>query len=113
MTFIAILMAMLGYGLANTFYLLGGSLVLILLASPYKYSLPYLALSPPKDYESSYKYLHEAIHTSRNAYYYLESCLSGEKEFSETIFKEYMISALTAMSVAFSMITGKNMQNVY
>jgi len=86
--------------------LLMGSLGLIFIVLGLQIYTSYLALSP-QDAENSYKYVHSAIHSNRDAYHYLKFCISGEKEFSEDLFKEYMISSLTAMSVAFLITTRK------
>jgi len=86
--------------------LLMGSLGLIFVVLGLQIYTSYLALSP-QDTENSYKYVHSAIHSNRDAYHYLELCILGEKEFSEDLFKEYMISSLTAMSVAFLITTRK------
>jgi hypothetical protein len=86
--------------------LLMGSLGLIFIVLGLQIYTSYLALSP-QDTENSYKYVHSAIHSNRDAYHYLELCISGEREFSEELFKEYMISSLTAMSVAFLITTRK------
>ncbi len=86
--------------------LLGGALALIFLATGLQIYTSYLALSP-QDAENSYKYVHSAIHSNRDAYHYLEMCISGEREYSEELFKEYLISSLTAMSVAFLITTRK------
>jgi len=86
--------------------LLSSALVLIFLALGLQIYVSYLALTL-QDLENSYKYVHSAIHSNRDAYHYLELCISEEKEFSQDLFKEYMTSSLTAMAVAFSITTRK------
>jgi len=57
----------------------------------------------------SYKYLHEAVHVARNAYYYLDKCGQADSgiEFDHKIFQNYLISTLTATSLALSLATGE------
>jgi len=86
--------------------LLFASLVFTVIAIILQVFSAYLTLSP-KSHENSYPYIHEAVHTCRNAYYYLELCTLGDYQYSEEIFKEYLTSALTAMAIAFSMTTGR------
>lgn len=102
--FLITLVIILGLGFIKVLFVL---LVLTMLAIGLQVSAAYLTLSP-KNYEGSYQYVHEAIHTTRNVYYYLELCHLGDYQYSEETFKEYLISALTAMAIAFSMTTGKN-----
>lgn len=104
--FLITLTIILGLGLVKVLYLLFASLVLTMLAIILQVFSAYLTLSP-KNHENSYQYIHEAIHTTRNLYHYLELCNQGDYQYSEEIFKEYLISALTAMALAFSMTTGR------
>jgi len=105
--FLITLVIILGLGFIKVLYLLFVLLVLTMLAIGLQVSAAYLALSP-KNYEGSYQYIHEAIHTTRNVYHYLELCDLGDYPYSEETFKEYLTSALTAMALAFSMTTGKS-----
>jgi len=105
--FLITLVIILGLGFIKVLYLLFVLLVLTMLAIGLQVSAAYLALSP-KNYEGSYQYIHEAIHTTRNVYHYLELCDLGDYQYSEETFKEYLTSALTAMALAFSMTTGKS-----
>lgn len=89
-----------------TFLILFGVYFLILLIfqifSTYTYS-------KTTRYAEAYNYLHEAIHLARNAYHYLEQCYSPEQpqtHFEKELFREYMISVLSAASAAFSLVTG-------
>jgi len=56
-----------------------------------------------------FEYLHEAIHTTRNAYYYLDQCTQPDSDiqFDEATFQNYLITTLTAVSIAFSLETGE------
>ncbi|MCV6637833.1 hypothetical protein [Candidatus Albibeggiatoa sp. nov. NOAA] len=62
-------------------------------------------------HKNSQEYIHEAVHTIRNAYYYLKLCKSNDYpnvKFEELYFKKYLTSSLTAASIAFYLTTGKN-----
>lgn len=91
---------------SDTKVLLIATLVFIFFTLGLQSYTSYFALST-QDTENSYKYVHSAIHSNRDAYHYLEMCISGEREYSEELFKEYLISSLTAMSVAFLITTRK------
>ena len=104
--FFAALAIWLGVGIGKVLVLLPLLMFLIFTALFLQFYSSYLT-SSSKSYEKSYEYVHEAVHTLRNAYYYLELCKSQKLEYEEKTFREYMISTLTAASVAFSMITGK------
>jgi len=102
---IAMLTIIYGSGIIYVLYPLIALLVLIPTGLALQLYTTYF--SSYQNYKDSYTYVHEAIHTSRNAYHYLELCMIGEVEFSQDTFRQYMISASTAMAIAFSLTTGE------
>lgn len=60
-------------------------------------------------YAEATKCIHDAIHTARDAYHYLDWCHSPDREkvvFDNHRFRELMVTALTSASAAFSLVSG-------
>lgn len=102
---IAMLTIIYGSGIIYVLYPLITLLVLIPIGLVLQLYATYF--SSYQNYKDSYTYVHEAIHTNRNAYRYLELCMLGEVKYFEETFRQYMSSASTAMTLAFSLTTGK------
>lgn len=58
-------------------------------------------------YAEANHFIHDALHTARDAYHYLEWCLSKEKleSFEKARFQGYIVRFLTSTSTAFSLVS--------
>ncbi len=102
------LLALFSYGDLSILFTL--FLALVLISIGLQIYANYSILHLTTGHKDSQKYIHEAVHTIRNAYYYLRLCKDQSHpkiEFNESDFKEYLISAMTAASIAFSLTTRK------
>lgn len=62
-------------------------------------------------YSEATKCIHDALHIARDAYHYLDWCISPERpevHYQKQLFCSYITNLLTAVSKAFTLVTGTN-----